>query len=127
MYRAIEAQNANFTVTRMTGLLEVSRSGFYKWRAAHAAGPSPAQQRREVIDAKVKEFHDTAFEDHLRTDLVESALSMAVTMRGQLPGQVIFHADRSTQYTCGPRAVRPPPRHHPIRRLNGVVLGQRSG
>jgi transposase InsO family protein len=35
-----------------------------------------------------------AVEDHMRTDLVESALSMAVTMRGVLPGQVIFHADR---------------------------------
>ncbi|WP_158083896.1 DDE-type integrase/transposase/recombinase [Mycobacterium sp. AT1] len=40
-------------------------------------------------------------EDHMRTDLVESALSMALTMRGRLPGQVIFHADRGTQYTSG--------------------------
>jgi putative transposase len=205
MYRVIEAQKANFTVTRMTGLLEVSRSGFYKWRAAGLAGPTPAQRRREVIDAKVKEFHDAsdqvygsprilvdlrddgevisrkavaasmrrqqlagisprrftpvttvvdldahrpkdlvdrrfdrgeldkvwtsditylatdegwlylcavrdgcsrrvlgwAVEDHMRTDLVESALSMAVTMRGLLPEQVIFHADRGTQYTSG--------------------------
>lgn len=37
----------------------------------------------------------------MRTDLVESAWSMAVTMRGVLPGQVIFHADRGTQYTSG--------------------------
>ncbi|MGB3229949.1 MAG: IS3 family transposase [Mycobacterium sp.] len=44
----------------MTGLLEVSRSGFYKWRAAQVAGPSPAQQRREAIDAKVKGFHDAS-------------------------------------------------------------------
>ena len=42
-----------------------------------------------------------AVEDHLRTDLVESALLMAVTMRGELPGKVIFHADRGTQYTSG--------------------------
>ncbi|WP_232784476.1 IS3 family transposase [Mycobacteroides chelonae] len=42
-----------------------------------------------------------AVEDHMRTDLVTSALSMAVTMRGQLPGQVIFHADRGAQYTSG--------------------------
>jgi hypothetical protein len=60
MYRVIEAEKANFTVTRMTRLLEVSRSGFYKWRAAGLAGPSPAQQRREVIDAKVKAFHDAS-------------------------------------------------------------------
>jgi putative transposase len=40
-----------------------------------------------------------AIEDHLRTDLVQAALSMAVTLRGQLPEKVIFHADRGTQYT----------------------------
>lgn len=205
MYRVIEMEKANFTVTRMAGLLEVSRSGFYKWRAAQAAGPTPTQQRRAAIDTLVRAFHDAsdqvygcpriladlredgvvisrktvaasmrrqrlagisprrftpvttvvdldahrptdlvgrrfdrgeldkvwtsditylatdegwlylcavrdgcsrrvlgwAVEDHMRTDLVESALSMAVTMRGTLPGQVIFHADRGTQYTSG--------------------------
>jgi putative transposase len=205
MYRVIEAQKANFTIVRMTGLLELSRSGFYKWRAAGLAGPSPVQQRRTLVDAKVKAFHDAsdqvygapriladlredgmaisrktvaasmrrqrlagisprrftpvttvvdldahrptdlvdrrfdrgeldavwtsditylstgegwlylcavrdgcsrrvlgwAVEDHMRTDLVESALSMALTMRGHLPGQVIFHADRGTQFTSG--------------------------
>lgn len=60
MYRIIEAEKANFTVTRMTGLLGVSRSGFYKWRAAGLASPSPAQQRRAVIDAKVKVFYDAS-------------------------------------------------------------------
>ena len=40
-----------------------------------------------------------AIEDHLRTDLVEAALRQAVTLRGQLPEQVIFHADRGCQYT----------------------------
>ncbi|GLP75202.1 hypothetical protein TUM20983_23120 [Mycobacterium antarcticum] len=42
-----------------------------------------------------------AVQDHMRTDLVESALSMAVALREALPGQVIFHADRGTQYTSG--------------------------
>lgn len=205
MYRVIEAEKAGFTITRMTRLLEVSRSGFYKWRATMAAGPSPAQQRRDLIDAKVRGFHDAsdqvygspriladlrddgeivsrktvaasmrrqrlagisprrftpvttvvdldahrpkdlverrfdrgelnavwtsdityldtgegwlylcavrdgcsrraigwAIEDHMRTDLVESALSMAVAMRRTRPGHVIFHADRGTQYTSG--------------------------
>jgi transposase InsO family protein len=40
-----------------------------------------------------------AIEDHMRADLVEAALRMAVTLRGQLPGKVVFHADRGTQYT----------------------------
>lgn len=42
-----------------------------------------------------------AIDENMHTDLVESALSMAVTMRGELPEQVIFHADRGTQYTSG--------------------------
>jgi len=37
--------------------------------------------------------------DTLHTDLVEDALTMAHTLRGQLPQQVIFHADRGCQYT----------------------------
>ena len=37
--------------------------------------------------------------DHLRADLVDQALSMAYVLRGQLPEQVIFHADRGCQYT----------------------------
>jgi putative transposase len=40
-----------------------------------------------------------AIEDHMRTDLVEDALRRAVTLRGRLPKQVVFHADRGTQYT----------------------------
>jgi putative transposase len=38
-------------------------------------------------------------QDHLRADLVDQALTMAVVLRGALPGKVIFHADRGTQYT----------------------------
>ena len=34
-----------------------------------------------------------AVEDHLRTDLVEQALTRAVMLRGSLPAKVIFHAD----------------------------------
>lgn len=56
-YRVIEAEKANFTIVRMCRLLEVSRSGFYKWRHAQAAGPTPAQQRREALDVAVAGFH----------------------------------------------------------------------
>jgi len=199
----IEAQKATYTVSRMCGLLEVSRSGFYKWRQSRDAGPSPAQRRRAELDAQVADFHqasdgvygapriladlraagervsrktvaaslrrqhlagisprtftpattvvdldapvpkdlvrrrfDTgeldrvwtsditylrtgqgwlylcavrdgcsrrvigwAIDEHLRTDLVTSALSMAVAMRGELAQEVILHADRGCQYT----------------------------
>ena len=40
-----------------------------------------------------------AIDEHLHTDLVESALSMAVAMRGELAETVILHADRGCQYT----------------------------
>lgn len=199
----IEAEKANYTVVRMCELLEVSRSGFYKWRAGRDRGPSPSQQRRAALDAKVAAFHassdgvygapriladlrddgervsrktvaaslrrqhlagisprtfapattvvdvdapvpkdlvgrrfDTgeldrvwtsditylrtgegwlylcavrdgcsrrvigwALDDHMRTDLVESAVAMAVAMRGELAHTVVLHADRGCQYT----------------------------
>lgn len=199
----IEAEKAIYTVKRMCALLEVSRSGFYKWRKIRDAGPSPAQQRRAELDAKVAAFHKAsdgvygapriladlradgetvsrktvtaalrrqglagisprtfapattvvdldaavpkdlvergfdkgaldrvwtsditylrtgegwlylcavrdgcsrrvigwAIDDHMRTDLVESAVAMAVVMRGELADEVIFHADRGCQYT----------------------------
>ena len=40
-----------------------------------------------------------SIQDHLRADLVDQALTMAVVLRGTLPDKVIFHADRGTQYT----------------------------
>ena len=39
-----------------------------------------------------------AIADHMRTDLVEDALKMAITLRGELPAKVVFHTDRGTQY-----------------------------
>jgi putative transposase len=199
----IEAEKATYTVSRMCGLLEVSRSGFYKWRKSRDGGRSPSRQRRAELDAKVADFHkasdgvygapriladlraagtrvsrktvaaslrrqhlagicprrfapattvvdsdapvpkdlvrrrfDTgelnrvwtsditylrtgqgwlylcavrdgcsrrvigwAIDEHLRTDLVTAALSMAVAMRGELAKAVILHADRGCQYT----------------------------
>ena len=46
--------------------------------------------------------------DHVRTDLVQAALAMAVAMRGELADEVIMHADRGSQYTSGqlPRFAR---------------------
>jgi putative transposase len=228
----MDAQKATTTIARMARLLAVSRSGYYAWAAREAAGPSPAQTRREVLTAKIAGFYaasddfygspriladlreagervsrktlarrmaaagivgisprkfsppttvagpdpapvpdlvkrvfdrgrvdavwtsditylDTdqgwlylcavrdacsrrvigwAIADHLRTDLVEAALRMAVTLRGQLPAQVVFHADRGCQVHLGPdrrggngsgRAAFDGP--------NRGVLGQRAG
>ena len=53
----IEAEKAIYTVSRMCGLLEVSRSGFYKWRRSRDGGPSPSRRRRAELDAQVADFH----------------------------------------------------------------------
>jgi putative transposase len=52
----MEAECANFEIHRMARLLEVSRSGFYKWRHTQGA-TSPKQQRRQEIDVAIKGFH----------------------------------------------------------------------
>lgn len=44
----------------MCRLLEVSRSGFCKWRTSAAAGPSPAALRQAELDAAVAAAHDAA-------------------------------------------------------------------
>ena len=48
----------------MCELLEVSRSGFYKWRTVCRAGPSSAQQHRAKLDAKVAAFHKASDETY---------------------------------------------------------------
>jgi putative transposase len=53
----IGAQKATYSIRRMCELLEVSRSGFYKWRKSCGSGPTPAQWRRAQLDAKVARFH----------------------------------------------------------------------
>ena len=53
----IEAEKATYTIKRMCELLEVSRSGYYKWRRAREVGPSPTAARRAELDAKVAAFH----------------------------------------------------------------------
>jgi len=51
-----------------------------------------------VIDAHSRRVIGWAIDEHMRANLVEQALQMAITLRGELPVQVIFHADRGTQY-----------------------------
>jgi putative transposase len=51
-----------------------------------------------VIDAHSRRVIGWAIDEHMRTDLVEQALQMAITLRGELPAKVVFHTDRGTQY-----------------------------
>ena len=51
-----------------------------------------------VIDAHSRRVIGWAIDEHMRADLVEDALRMAITLRSELPEQVVFHTDRGTQY-----------------------------
>ena len=48
---------ANFEVTRMARLLEVSASGYYRWREAQQREPLASEQRRADRDAKILSCH----------------------------------------------------------------------
>jgi putative transposase len=49
-----------------------------------------------VLDAHSRRVIGWAIDEHMRADLVEDALRMAVILRGDLPGTVIFHTDSET-------------------------------
>ena len=57
-----------------------------------------------VIDIASRRVVGYAIADHLRTELVTSALANAVAARDPAPG-VIFHADRGCQYTSNELAA----------------------
>jgi putative transposase len=66
-----------------------------------------------VIDLASRKVVGWSLADHMRTELVEDALSMAFANRSPDEG-VIFHSDRGCQYTSGDFAD--------LARRNGVVL-----
>jgi transposase InsO family protein len=66
-----------------------------------------------VIDLASRRVVGWALADHMRTELVTDALSMAFANRAPERG-VIFHSDRGRQYTSGDFAQ--------LARSNGVVL-----
>jgi putative transposase len=56
-YRVMDAEKADFEITRMARLLAVSRSGYYAWKSREQAGPSPREQRRQTLTAKIQALH----------------------------------------------------------------------
>ena len=59
-----------------------------------------------VIDLGSRRLIGYAMANHMRTELVLDALSMAVAARGGNAGRVIFHSDRGAQYMSGEFADR---------------------
>ena len=52
-----------------------------------------------VRDGNTRRVLGRIVDDNMRADLVEAALRQAVVLRGHLPNNVVFHADRGSQYT----------------------------
>lgn len=52
-----------------------------------------------VRDGHTRRVLGRVVDTHMRADLVDQALRQAVALRGTLPENVIFHADRGCQYT----------------------------
>lgn len=57
-WQAMDVLKAEFAVTYMAEMLEVSRSGFYAWRARDRSQPSRAQARVAVLEAAIVKAHD---------------------------------------------------------------------
>ena len=53
-------QGSGLSVERMSGLLGVSRSGFYAWAARKDAPPGPRAARRADLSVKIKVAHDAS-------------------------------------------------------------------
>lgn len=70
-----------------------------------------------VRDGHSRRLIGWAIDEHLHTDLVEAAVTMAVTMRGRSAEQAILHADRGCQYTSAQLARFA--RTHDLRRSVG--------
>ena len=78
-----------------------------------------------VIDLASRRVVGWAVAEHLKTDLVDAALTDAITRRRPSPG-LIFHSDRGCQYTSAQtRPPRRPARHPPVQQPPRAMLGQR--
>jgi len=75
------AECANFEITRMARLLDVSTAGYYRWKAAQHRPALPSELRRAEVDAKIISSHKasggTYGSPRVTTDLLEAGLGVS--------------------------------------------------
>jgi putative transposase len=111
----MEAECATYEIARMARLLEVSRSGFYRWRSTRArTAQGPAERHRGELDTKIlashTASHGTYGEPRITADLhaqgvavsanTVAARMVALGIQGVCPRlfKVTTTPDRSAMY-----------------------------
>jgi putative transposase len=111
----MEAECANYEISRMARLLEVSRSGFYRWRAGRTRiEPSTTEQHRADLDERILAIHSASHgtygEPRITAELAEAGVAtsantvaarmLALGIQGVCPRlfKVTTKADRSALY-----------------------------
>ena len=111
----MEAEYANHEISRMARLLEVSRSGFYRWRAARAQTmPSTTAVRRADLDERILAIHTASHgtygEPRITAELADQGITVsantvaarmvALGIQGVCPRlfKVTTNADRSATF-----------------------------
>ncbi|HCG3146404.1 TPA: IS3 family transposase [Corynebacterium striatum] len=57
-FELMQQEKANYSIKRMSRLLEVSRSGYYKWQKAQAVRLRGENQRQRFLDQLDRKIHD---------------------------------------------------------------------
>jgi len=81
VWSLIEAEQANYPVSRMAGLLGVDRRRFYEWVAAKTAPPSPRVERMGSLVEAVTRLHAASDQTYgaprLRADLLDEGWTVS--------------------------------------------------
>ena len=77
----IQAEQANYPVSRMADLLKVDRRRFYEWAAKQAAPPAPRAERMNTLVEAVARVHDASDKTYgaprVRADLVDQGWTVS--------------------------------------------------